>query len=151
MNDNQPAHSSPLTAPQWRQIVNSAVDTAIISIDRQGLVTSWSAGATVIFGWSEAEMLGATLARIFPPGSDQLAREMADAAVSGRGGGAEGWRVRKDGSQIWAAGELTPIRGHGQIVGFVKIVRDRTTQRTVEETIRARGFKPRRFGPRFGN
>src|SRR5690242_18683647 len=118
MNHEHPAHSFPITASQWRQIVNSATDTAIISVDRQGKVTSWNAGAERILGWSEAEMLGETLTRIFPPESDQLAREIADATAYGRGGGAEGWRVRKDGSQLWASGEVTPIRENSEIVGF---------------------------------
>jgi signal transduction histidine kinase len=87
-------------------------------------------------GWSETEMLGATLERIFPPGSNQLASEISDAVANGRGGGEEGWRVRKDGSLIWASGEVTPMLEGQQIVGFVKILRDRTLQRASEEAIR---------------
>jgi PAS domain S-box-containing protein len=47
-----------IAASQWRQIVNSATDTAIITIDPNGRVTSWNDGAVRILGWSEAEMLG---------------------------------------------------------------------------------------------
>ena len=36
-----------ISAGEWRQIVDSAVDTAIISTDRQGRVTSWSEGASL--------------------------------------------------------------------------------------------------------
>src|SRR5581483_2959146 len=136
MQEEQPSASPPITATQWRQIVNSAADTAIISLDRQGRITSWSAGATRLLGWSEAEMLGKTLDCIFPPGSDQLEREIAGAIAHGRGGGEEGWRLRKDGSQIWGSGEVTPIREEDEIVGFVKILRDRTQQRAAEEAIR---------------
>jgi PAS domain S-box-containing protein len=136
MNDNRPPHPLAITASQWRQIVNSAVDTAIISVDPQGRVTSWSAGATRILGWSEPEMLGETLARIFPPDSNQLAQEMAAAVAFGRGGGAEGWRVRKDGSRLWASGEVAPIRDNDEIVGFVKILRDRTPHRAAELALR---------------
>src|SRR5581483_6360769 len=136
MQEEQPSASPPITATQWRQIVNSAADTAIISLDRQGRITSWSAGATRLLGWSEAEMLGKTLDCIFPPGSDQLEREIAGAIAQGRGGGEEGWRLRKDGSQIWGSGEVTPIREEDEIVGFVKILRDRTAQREAEEAIR---------------
>lgn len=81
-------------------------------------------------------MLGGTLDRIFPPHSKQLEREMADAVAHGRGGGEEGWRLRKDGTSIWATGEVTPILEQGEIVGFVKILRDRTSQREAEEAIR---------------
>jgi PAS domain S-box-containing protein len=118
-------------------MVDSALDTGIISIDRLGRVTSWNEGASRILGWSEAEMKGQTLERIFPPesGGVQLAHEISDAIARGRGGGEEGWRVRKDGGRIWAAGEVTPIHEQGSLVGFVKILRDRTKQRAAEEAI----------------
>jgi PAS domain S-box-containing protein len=127
-----------ITAPQWRQIVNGATDTAIISTDSTGRVTSWNAGAARILGWEEAEMIGQRLDRVFTE-EDRLrglfAREMGDARSVGRGG-EEGWRIRKNGTRIWATGELTPIRGEaGDIVGFIKILRDRTAQRTAEEAI----------------
>jgi len=127
-----------ITAAQWRQIVNSAADTAIISTDFDGFVTSWNEGAHRILGWSEAEMVGETLDRLFlkeDRAAGQLQREMADAANHGRGGGEEGWRLRKDGTRFWAAGEMAPIREGASIVGFIKILRDRTEQRQVEEAL----------------
>ncbi|MBM0103119.1 PAS domain S-box protein [Steroidobacter sp. S1-65] len=136
MQDIHAGNADAISASQWRQIVNSALDTAIISIDRSGRVTSWNAGATRILGWSEPEMLGQTLERIFPAGASQLEREIADAVDHGRGGGEESWRLRKDGSQFWAAGELTPITEQGEIVGFVKVLRDRTQQRAAELAVR---------------
>jgi len=48
-------HMSSLTASQWYQIVNSATDTAIISTDEKGIVTTWNTGAERIFGWAEAD------------------------------------------------------------------------------------------------
>ena len=99
-----------LTASSWRQIVDSALDTAIISVDLSGRVKTWSAGAERLLGWAEAEM--------------------SDAISAGRGGGDEGWRVRKDGSRFWAVGEMSPIRdARGVHVGYVKVLRDRTPQR----------------------
>ena len=127
-----------ITATQWRQIVNGATETAIISTDAHGLVTSWNSGARRILGWEEREMLGRSLSCIFieQDHHGQLQREMEDATAHGRGGGEEGWRVRKDGSRFWAVGELSPIRENAKIIGFVKILRDRTTQRHTEEVIR---------------
>src|SRR4051812_26691381 len=92
-----------ITADAWRQIVDSAVDTAIITTDIKGRVTSWSDGACRILGWQEDEMLGGTLERLFPEGVGLSAveTEMADAQALGRGGGAEGWRVRRDGTRFW--------------------------------------------------
>ena len=125
-----------ILASQWRQIVNSAIDTAIISTDSDGRVTSWNRGAELILGWSEEEMLGRTLDPVFTD-EEQFAREMHDAVHSGRGGGEEGWRKRKDGSRFWAVGELTPIWDDRQeILGFIKILRDRTSQRDAEQNLR---------------
>ncbi|WP_426435452.1 PAS domain S-box protein [Bradyrhizobium genosp. P] len=127
---------STITAAQWRQIVNGATDTAIISTDDQGRVTGWNTGASRILGWSESEMLDQSLSRIFPDdGQEFLRQEIEDATVHGKGGGEEGWRVRKDGSHFWAVGELSPIREGGAIIGFVKILRDRTNQRQIEEIL----------------
>ncbi|MBO9575727.1 MAG: PAS domain S-box protein [Sphingobium sp.] len=127
-----------LTAAEWRQIIDSAVDTAIITIDRQGLISSWSEGARRILGWTEAEMLGQSPERLFPEGqgAEAIHAEMNDALSRGRGGGEEGWRVRKDGSLFWATGEMTPIQNaDGTVIGFTKILRDRSSQRRAEEAI----------------
>ncbi|MDR6306687.1 PAS domain S-box-containing protein [Nitrobacter vulgaris] len=127
-----------ITASQWRQIVDGATETAIISTDRDGNVTSWNAGAVAIFGWSEQEVLGQSLNRIFLEEDRiaRLAREIDDAIVLGRGGGEEGWRLRKDGSRFWAVGELSPIREGDKVVGFIKILRDRTAQRQAQDEAR---------------
>ena len=132
--------SAESNALEWRQIVDGAIDTAIISTNRDGEVMSWSRGAHRLLGWTENEMRGFTLDRIFTPEAQQsraFAREIEDALAFGKGGGEEGWRVRKDGSQFWGVGELTPIRADtGTIIGFIKILRDRTAQREAEEEIR---------------
>ena len=123
----------------WRQIVDSAIDTAIISIDRDGRVTSWNAGAGHILGWSAAEMIGKSLDRLFPDAEAapiHLRREMDEAIASGRGGGEEGWRKRKDGTRFWSVGEMAPIRDDaGDILGFTKVLRDRSAQREAELAI----------------
>ena len=127
---------SSITAAQWRQIVDSALDTAIVSTDRAGRVTSWSRGAERLLGWPETEMLGKTLERLFDAAEDattRLSSEMADAVTTGRGGGEEGWRMRRDGTRFWASGEMSPIRDEGgEVVGFIKILRDRTRSRRAE-------------------
>src|ERR1700728_3913342 len=99
---SEPVH---LDSYQWRQIVDGATDTAIISTNSTGEVTSWNVGAERLLGWTEAEMVGLTLERIFTPEGQrarQFVREMEDAATKGRGGGEEGWRIRKDDTRFWA-------------------------------------------------
>lgn len=136
--DENEDRSREISAAQWRQIVNGATDTAIISTDEHSLITSWNSGASRILGWEEQEVLGKSLECIFveEDRQGQLQREIADAITHGKGGGEEGWRVRKDGTRFWAVGELSPIRENGSIIGFVKILRDRTAQREAEEAVR---------------
>jgi PAS domain S-box-containing protein len=127
------------SASTWRQLVDGAIDTAIIGTDLSGRVRIWSAGAQRILGWSESEMRGETLSCLFTEEDvrvGRLQREMEDARSKGRGGGEEGWRLRKDGSRLWAVGEMTPIRqAGGQLVGFVKVLRDRTWHRQAWEDL----------------
>jgi PAS domain S-box-containing protein len=124
---------------RYRQILHSATETGVITLDLDGRVTGWSEGARHLLGWTEEEMLGVPLTRIFPvPGDDidPLRPELADAREKGIGS-SEGWRVRKDGRQFWAIGETKPLfDGKPKPIGFVKILRDRTEEREVETALR---------------
>ncbi|MBV8897721.1 MAG: response regulator [Acidobacteriaceae bacterium] len=139
-NDSGGFHaSSSAIIERYRQILHGAVETAVITMDLDGLVTGWSDGAKQILGWAEEEMLGHSLAQIFPVesgGEKSLQMELADALHKGTGG-SEGWRSRKDGSRLWAIGETKPLYdGLPTPIGFVKILRDRTKERDVETALR---------------
>jgi two-component sensor histidine kinase len=59
--------------------------------------------------------------------------ETAAALAAGRAQD-ERWHLRKDGSRFWANGLLMPLRGDdGALLGFLKILRDRTAEREAEE------------------
>lgn len=118
-------------------ILDSALDTGIITLDQQGCVTGWSAGATRLLGWSEEEMLGRSVERIFTDEDKSkgvLEGELRDAVTLGRGG-QEGWRIRKDGKRIWVIGETAPLKD-SSTGGFVKVVRDRTDWKRADEAFR---------------
>ena len=116
-----------------RQIINSATDYAVISLDLDGLVTSWNEGATRVLGWTESEMLGQTVHRFFTAedvAAQRIERERAIALDKGFAQD-ESWRVRRDGSRFWASGQMTPLRNdHHQVIGFVKVLRDHTEVRS---------------------
>ncbi|GJD50006.1 hypothetical protein OPKNFCMD_2742 [Methylobacterium crusticola] len=121
-------------------ILESAVDYGIIAMDLTGHVTSWSAGAERILGWTEAEMIGRH-ANVFFTSRDEAdgvaEREMGAALLHGRGSD-ERWHKRRDGSTFWASGEMMPLRdAHGTPEGFIKILRDRTAERLAAERQRA--------------
>ncbi|MGI3903463.1 MAG: PAS domain S-box protein [Janthinobacterium lividum] len=122
-----------------RQVLDGAIDYGIVTADIGGLVTSWNEGARRIMGWTEDEMLGQPLARIFTPedrAEGRPAKEMRLALTSSRATD-ERWHVRETGERFWADGELLLLRDEaGDPCGFVKILRDRTERRQAERTLR---------------
>lgn len=113
-------------------IVQSAIDYAIISMDLDGLVTSWNEGARRILGWTEAEMIGRPATAFFTREDREAGvpqSEMTSALNVGRGSD-ERWHVREDGTCFWASGEMMALKADdGSAIGFLKILRDRTEQR----------------------
>ncbi|WP_216851127.1 PAS domain S-box protein, partial [Acidisphaera sp. L21] len=134
-----PTETAIASNQRYRAILDSAADIAIIAIDPDGRVTNWSAGAERLFDWSEAEMRGQTLDRLFTPEAqvDRLPNfEMRRSLEAGRVHH-EGWRLRRDGSRFWARGEMTVLRSPaGGHLGFVKILTDRTKPHHDAQTLR---------------
>ncbi len=123
-----------------RQILDSAVDYAIVTMDREGLVTSWSEGARQILGWTEEEIRGRPARLFFTVADDAEGvpeREMKAAREMGRGTD-ERWHRRKDGRLFWANGEMMPLHADdGRHIGYLKILRDRTIERRREQRLLA--------------
>ena len=119
-----------------KQILESAVDYAIVAMGRDGRVTDWNTGAERMFGWTAEEMRGQPIARFFTPedlAEDRVTYEMRRAMEQGRGND-ERWHVRKGGARFWATGEMMPLRdADGEHLGFIKIVRDETDKRAAAE------------------
>ncbi len=130
-----------------RQILDSAVDHAIIATDLHGRVTRWNEGARRVLGWTEDEMLGQTVERFFTPedvAADRPAVEMKMALNAGRANNVR-WHMRKSGERFWGNGEMTPLRdADHDVIGFVKVLRDLTEQRLVEEALRSTEAQLRR-------
>jgi len=110
-----------------RLVAESTRDYAIITLDTEGLVTSWNKGAVIIFGFEEAEALGKPADIIFVPEDREAGvpqREMAKARDTGRAED-ERWHQRKDGSRFYCSGVMTPLLS-ANLRGYVKIARDLT-------------------------
>ncbi|MCQ4280558.1 PAS domain S-box protein [Pseudomonas stutzeri] len=122
-----------------RQIIDSAVDYAILTTDAKGVITSWNQGAERILGWPSCEAVDSHAARFYV--AEDIAcgvpdKEMATAARDGSAMN-ERWHVRKDGSRFWASGVQMPLKDdHGQHLGFVHILRDLTERLHEQAAIR---------------
>jgi PAS domain S-box-containing protein len=120
----------------YRQIIDSAIETAIIGTDTEGTIILWSEGARHITGWDDQDMLGRPLATIFTPEDRTAGRpelELQRAADTGRASDMR-WHERKDGSRFFAHGSINPIVGPS--AGFVKSFRDATKQHLTESALR---------------
>ncbi|WP_200934118.1 CheR family methyltransferase [Massilia sp. Leaf139] len=112
---------------RMRMVADSADDYAIITLDERGLVASWNNGAHYLFGYTEAEMRGQTLERLFTPedlAAGVPAAELRRAREDGRAED-ERWHMRKNGSRFFCSGVTTPLR-NGSFHGYAKIARDVT-------------------------
>ncbi len=128
-----------LSQDRYRLLVNSVFDYAIYMIDTDGIVRSWNSGAHRIKQYEEAEIVGRSFS-LFYTEEDRLAglpaRALKTAATLGRFEG-EGWRVRKDGTRLWALVVLDPIHASdGTLIGFAKVTRDLTERRLAQEALR---------------
>jgi rsbT co-antagonist protein RsbR len=120
-------------------LIANVRDYAIVILDPDGRVCSWTKAAEQIKGYKAEEIVGKHFS-IFHPKEDveagKPARELEVAAEQGQFED-EGWRVRKDGSRFWANVVVTCLRDQaGRLRGFGKITRDVTGRRKAEDELR---------------
>ncbi|WP_340265553.1 GAF domain-containing hybrid sensor histidine kinase/response regulator [Sphingobium mellinum] len=120
-------------------LVQGVTDYAMCMLDAEGTITSWNAGAERIKGYTAREIVGRNFACFYTEADQQdgmPARTLHIATTAGRFE-AEGWRVRKDGTQFWANIIVDAIHDdQGRLIGFAKVTRDLTEKRAVEEQLR---------------
>jgi PAS domain S-box-containing protein len=124
---------------RFRLIAENVRDYAIVLLAADGTVVSWNAGAERILGYRADEIIGRPDTRFFTPedaAAGRPQRELRQAAEVGRADN-ECWLVRKDGSRFWASGVTTALRD-GELRGFVKILRDLTERKALEDELRQR-------------
>lgn len=111
-------------------IVESSAD-GIIGTSTEGIITSWNPGAQNIYGFTAGEAIGQPIYILAP--EDHLAEASDNLAAGLRGdrvGRFETIRKRMDGTQIYVAQTLSPIKdSSGVVIGLSSIHRDVTEQR----------------------
>src|ERR1700720_1709123 len=91
-------------------IVESS-DDAIISKTLEGIITSWNQGAERLYGYTAAEVLGKSIARLIPPDMpDDLPEIMVRLRRGERIEHYETQRVAKDGTRLDLSLTISPLR-----------------------------------------
>ena len=124
---------------RFRLMIEGVQDYAIFMLNPTGHITTWNAGAERIKGYTAEEAIGKHFSMFYPSETAvlkfpdyelKMARELGQFHD-------EGWRLRKDGTKIWANVVITAIRdGKGELIGFSKVTRDLTQRRIVEEKMK---------------
>lgn len=139
MND-MPKPSQKMTAEsRFKLLVSGISDYAIYMLNPEGVVVSWNAGAQRFKGYTADEIIGEHFSRFYTPEDREsgLPAKALETALTEGKFEAEGWRVRKDGTQFWTSVVIDPIYDTtGQHIGFAKITRDVTDRRNAQEALR---------------
>lgn len=124
---------------RFRLLVESVQDYAVFMLDTSGRVTTWNQGAEHINGYRVKEIIGQHFSRFYPAEDIRLGKPENELQAAASKGRCEeyGWRVRKDGSKLWANVVITALRdARGELIGFSKITRDLTEQMRAEAALR---------------
>jgi PAS domain S-box-containing protein len=119
-------------------LIERVTDYAVYMLAPDGRVNSWNSGAQHFKGYAAGEIIGQHFSCFYTP-EDRAAGLPAQALRTALEEGkfeAEAWRVRKDGSLIWAHVVIDPIYDDaGELLGFAKITRDVTERKKAAEAL----------------
>ena len=117
-------------------IVDSSEDV-ILSKDLNGIVTSWNAAASRVFGYTAEEMIGQSILKLIPehlyPDEKRIIENIrADRRVEHF----DTVRLTKDGRLIDVSLAVSPIKdAEGRIIGASKILRNISARKQMEQSL----------------
>jgi PAS domain S-box-containing protein len=128
------------TAEEAMQRLAAIVDFSedvILSKDLNGIITSWNAAASRLFGYTADEMVGQSILKLIP---DDLRAEEKRIIESIRSGQRvehfDTVRLTKDGRLIEVSLTVSPIRDdRGLVIGASKILRDISDRKRIERSL----------------
>src|SRR4051812_25929562 len=123
----------------YKLLVESIKDYAIIRLDTAGHIINWNKGAEQINGYSAQEALGKHIAICYTEVDNEKEIPQLNLKMAAGLGWfeEEGWRVRKDGSLFWANVTITALRDEqGKLVGFGKVTKDLTARKAADAEIK---------------
>jgi len=119
-------------------LLGALQDHAVCALSADGTICEWPDWASRLSGYSAAEVMGRRISMFYRPeeresGSADLALEIAAATGQHH---EQGWSVRKDGTEFWAANRLHALRDEfGNLTGFVVITTDLSHEKEREEQL----------------
>lgn len=127
------------SAEFYSQIIDSLQDYSIFTIDTEFIINSWSSGSATIFGYETEEVIGQPFDLIFTEEDlkNGISKKEIDTALKEGRATDNRWHIRKDKSLFYAYGLVFPLIGvDGEMLGYVKILRDLTERKQSEDAIK---------------
>jgi PAS domain S-box-containing protein len=133
----RPSHEEALrrSEERFRLLVEGVSEYAIFMLDPNGVVITWNVGAERIKGYAAEEIIGQHFSVFYPPEAREAGWPAHELQVAEKRGSFldEGWRLRKDGTTLWATVTIPALRDDsGHLLGFAKLTRDMTERKRVE-------------------
>jgi|CXWL01.1.fsa_nt_gi PAS domain S-box-containing protein len=121
-------------------VIDSLAEYAVITMDRDLAISSWNPAARRIFGYTDDEIIGSSVAPLFTDEDRSKGypkREFDEALIKGRVED-ERYHLAKERRLFWSYGLSFPLKdAKGDVRGYVKIVRDETERKRSEDALRA--------------
>ncbi len=121
---------------QCQLLLESMCDCAIYTLDTGGHVRSWNTACEHVHGYAAAEVMGTHFSTFYaredaPRGEPAHLLEIA--RRDGRAA-AEGWRLRKDGSQFLARVVIEPVLELDVLIGFAVVTCDISERHAAQQS-----------------
>src|SRR5690606_31022668 len=122
----------------YSQILDSLNDYSVFTVDQDLKINSWNSGATKLFKYTVADILGKPFHTIFIE-DDKIngipQQESQEAFITGKSNDTR-WYTTKDGTAFYADGLLFPLKNEkNERIGYVKVLRDITERKASEDAI----------------
>jgi PAS domain S-box-containing protein len=121
---------------RYQALIAQVKNYAIFALDLNGRATSWNEGVERVLGWGRDEFVGLSIEKLFA--AEDIAtgahtQELQRAAEDGSASN-DRWLRRKDGTPFFAAGTTTRVVDKaGHVIGFSKVLRDRTAWKRAQD------------------
>lgn len=124
------------TEEMYRALIHAA-PAAVITLDTDMKITSWSAAAENIFGWSENKVLGENASLLLDCSINNIASCGSESILGKSFYNIEHGCIRKDGSYIYIEFSMSALRNiRGEVSGLVLLATDTTERKNSEERLK---------------
>jgi PAS domain S-box-containing protein len=124
---------------RYYRMIDEVEDYAIFMLNKEGIIQNWNKGAEKIKGYKEDEIVGKHFSIFYLPedAEKDIPNKLLQQAKKYGKASSEGWRIRKNGTTLWASILITALHDvQGNIIGYSKVTRDLSERKMAEDKIK---------------